>query len=168
MPCPHQVRHVVPTTNMDSSGPHNLYKSPRNVRIANLQNEGGPWIPCPHPGCVLSFTTPNGLRKHSRTGKHKFDPNPQPAPPSACLLQRYKPQLTMETPGKTPHIHKVFSSKKPTPLHSDSEGSDQESVVRDELSPLGFTPSASTTQPSPLHTLETLSPQQSSTAAGRR
>src|SRR5882757_2110043 len=50
------------SADMASSGPRNIYKSPHNVRIANFQNTGGPWIPCPYPGCILSFTTPNGLQ----------------------------------------------------------------------------------------------------------
>jgi hypothetical protein len=160
-----QVRHltvyVLYQLNMDP------YNSPRTVRIANLQNEGDPWIPCPHPGCILSFTTPNGLRRHSRAGKHKINLNAQPPPSSARLLQRYKPQLVVETSGKTPRIPKVSSLKKPAPLHSDSEISDQESVTHDKLPslfPLSAFPSP--TQLSPPRTLRTPSPQQGPTTAG--
>ncbi len=155
------------SADMDSSGPHNVYKSPRNIWIAtgNLQNEGGPWISYSHPCCVLSFTTPNGLRKHFQASKHKFNSYAQSPPSSAHLLQRYKPQLMVETSGKTPHVPKVSSFKKPTPLHSDSEASDQESVTHYEhLAPLP----ASTTQSSPLYTLRTPSPQPGTTTAGHR
>ena len=100
--------------------------------------------------------------------KHKVNPNPQPPPPSAHVLQWYKPWLTVETLGKTPCIWKVFSSKKPSPLHSDSEASDEESVIQDELSPHGFTPLASPTQSSPYHMSGMLFPQQSSTTVGHR
>ncbi|KAN0105619.1 hypothetical protein V8E52_010864, partial [Russula decolorans] len=81
------------------------------------------------------------------------------------LLERYKPQLVVETSGKTPRIPKVSSFKKPALLHSDSEASDQESLTHYELLP---PLSASPTQSSPLRTLKTPSPQQGSTTAGHR
>src|SRR5882757_3989898 len=99
------------SADMSSSSPRNIYKSPHNVQIANFQNAGGLWIPCPYLGCILSFTTPNGLRKHSRTGKHRFNSNAQSPPSSVHGPQRYKPQLVVKTLGKTPCIPKVSRFK---------------------------------------------------------
>lgn len=112
--------------------------SPRNVRIANLQNYGSHQIQCPYPGCVSTFVRPSGLRKHARTGKHNIPSLPAPIPTSPRILQRFKPTLTVETPGKTPRPQKT--ANRPPPLYSDSEGSDDGSHAQDDivLSPLEF------------------------------
>ena len=127
----------MPSHSMNSSS---IYWSPHNVWIAKLEIEGGPYLPCPHPGCTLAFTAPGGLQWHSWTRKHKFTSNP-PTPPSyACLLQRFQPLLTIKTSAKTPHTGctgQTSDLQQLVPLYSDSEGSDN------KLSPLGFLPSAS-------------------------
>jgi hypothetical protein len=125
---------------MDSSRPH---KSPHNIQISHLQNTGDPRLPCPHPGCVLSFTTPNGLRRHSRTGKHKFSSNAQPPPSPAHPLQRYKPQFVVETLGKTPRIPKVSSFNKPATLPSSQTSQNTTSTSTTSSSSSSFSESSS-------------------------
>ena len=95
---------------MDSSS---IYWSPHNVYIASLWNEGGPHLPCPHPGCISAFSAAGSLWQHSQTGKHKFASNSPPPPSSAHLLQWFKPQLTVETPTKTPVLAKYWICRNP-------------------------------------------------------
>lgn len=127
---------------MDSSS---IYRSPCNVQITNLKIEGGPYLPCPHLGCILVFSAPGSLQWHSWTRKHKFASNLSSPPSSAHLLQWFKPWLMVETPAKTPHTGQTSDLQQPVPFYCDSEGSDN------KLSPLGFSPLASPTHLSPLN-----------------
>ena len=135
----HHAQVSLPAMDSESFTPCHIHASPHNVRIANIQNNGGPWIPCTYPGCIATFVSPSGLRRHSRIGKHIFPSSPQPQPTSAHLLQRFKPQLTIETPAKVLCARKPPKPSQPA-LYSDSEDSNDESPQQSDrlLSPLDF------------------------------
>ena len=120
-----------------SPGPHNVW-------IANLNNDGGVILPCPVPRCIRGFRQPVGLRIHTCSGKHTFTPASQSQQKSAHLLQRFWPQLLVNTPVKSPHTEKVSNLHSNSPLFT----SDSDSLGNKSIKPHD-NPSEHNTTPGP-------------------